>query len=104
VALFISGRVVGMATVNAQGTFSASLAPTDQGAGQVTVTASCGSKRFAAVLSTVATSTGTPPEGSVALFGIFVLLGAVLIRGQFGNATRRRRRRRVGASDILDIE
>jgi len=104
VELFISGRVAGMATVNAQGMFSASVTPPDLGAGQVTITASCGSKRFAAVVSMVSTSTGTPPEGSVALFGIFVLLGAVLIRGQFGNATRRRRRKRVGASDILESD
>ncbi|HLM97162.1 MAG TPA: hypothetical protein VK283_12665, partial [Acidimicrobiales bacterium] len=104
VELFIAGQAVGMATVNGQGMFSASVTPPDQGAGQVTITAGCGSKRFATTVSLVATSAGTPPEGSVALFGIFVLLGAVLIRGQFGSATRRRRRKRVGASDILGMD
>lgn len=98
----MAGRVVGTATVNGQGAFSALVSPPDQ-TGQVTVTASCGSKRFAALVSVVDTSTVSPPEGSVAVFGIFVLLGAVLIRGQFGSATRRRRRRRIGASDILDM-
>ena len=80
--------------------FSSSLTP--QGVGQVTITAACGTKRFATEVSVVATSSASTPEGSVAVFGIFVLLGAVLVRGQFGGSATRRRRRRRGAMDILE--
>ena len=80
--------------------FSSSLTP--QGVGQVTITATCGAKRFATVVSVVATSSASTPQGSVAVFGIFVLLGAVLLRGQFGGSATRRRRQRRGAMDILE--
>jgi hypothetical protein len=56
---------------------------------------------MATLLAIVATSTVWSPEGSAGIFGVFVLLGLVLLRGQYtSNATRRRRRRR-GAADIL---
>ena len=45
------------------------------------------------------------PEGGAAVFSVFVLLGAVLLRGQFSsNVTRRRakhRRRSRSTADIL---
>jgi hypothetical protein len=95
----VGGQVVGVATANGGGAFSSTVTPPTQGAGQVTITAACGSKRFVAVVSVVATSGVSAPEGSAAVFGIFVLLGVVLVRGQFGGAASRRRRRH-GAADI----
>ncbi len=100
VALFIDGRPAGAVTASARGAFVASLTP--QGVGPTTLTASCGSKRFTAVVNVVATAASSMPEGAAAVFGIFVLLGAVLIRGQFGGGASRRRRRRQGAADILE--
>jgi hypothetical protein len=73
--------------------------------GQVTVTATCGSKSFVAVATLVTTAKVSAPEGSVAVGGGFVLLGGVLVRGQFGStAGRRRRRRRRGAPAIPGVE
>jgi hypothetical protein len=43
-------------------------------------------------IAVVATSKVSTPEGSAAVFGVFVLLGMVLLRGQFGGNARRRRR------------
>ena len=103
VVVFIGKTEVEQITANSQGTFSTSLAPPDPGVGQVTITAVCGSKRFVGVATLVSTAKVSGPEGSVAVGGAFVLLGAVLVRGQFGStSTRRRRRRRRGASDFVD--
>jgi len=102
VVVSIDGKQVGMTMANGQGTFSTSLTPPDLGAGQATVVASCGSKTFTALVSMVATSRASAPEGSVAVFGIFVLLGVVLVRGQVNSNGTRRRKRRRGASDLLD--
>lgn len=101
VLISINGQNVGQLTANSQGAFSTSLTPFDQGVGQVKVTATCGSKTFVAVATLVTTAKVSAPEGSVAVGGGFVLLGAVLVRGQFGSTASRRRRRRRGASDIL---
>ena len=101
VDLFINGQRVGSSTANAEGGFSASVNPSGQGVGQLTVSATCGAKRFAAIVSVVATSTASSPEGSAAVFGIFVLLGVVLVRGQFNSSATLRRRKRRGAADIL---
>jgi hypothetical protein len=103
VVVSINGREVALTTANSQGAFSASLTPLDQGVGQVKVTATCGSKSFVAFATLVTTAKVSAPEGSVAVFGTFVLLGAVLVRGQFGSTAARRRRRRRGAADILGM-
>ena len=100
VPIFIDGRRVGSTTANSQGSFSAAVTP-DQ-VGQLTITAKCGDKTFVSVALVVATSKALSPAGSSpAVFGVFVLLGFVLLRGQItgGGSTRRRRRR--GAADIL---
>jgi uncharacterized membrane protein YgdD (TMEM256/DUF423 family) len=103
VVISIDGNNVGTTTTNDQGAFATSITPLDLGAGQVTVTATCGSTQLTALLATVATATVSSPEVSAGIFGVFVLLGLVLFRGQFtSNVTRRRRRR--GAADILDME
>ena len=99
--LSIGGRTVGTTTANSQGAFSTSITPPDQGAGRVTVTATCGSTQLTALLAVVATSTVSTPEGSAAIFAVFVLLGAVLLRGQFTSNVTRRRRRRRSAADIF---
>jgi len=69
----------------------------------VTVTATCGAIQLATLLSIVTTSTASSPEGSAATFGVFVLLGLVLVRGQFSSNGTRRRRKRT-AADILKEE
>ena len=99
VPIFIDGRRVGSTTANSQGSFSAAVTP-DQ-VGQLTITTMCGAKTFVSVALVVATSKALSPAGSSAAFGVFVLLGVVLLRGQItgGGSTRRRRRR--GAADIL---
>jgi len=96
VVLTIAGNEVGQTTANSQGNFSASITP-PSGAGQVTVTASCGSRTFGVVLSVVTTVAASTPEGATAVFGVFVLLGFVLLWGQFGSSATRRRRKRQGA-------
>jgi hypothetical protein len=103
VVISIGGKTVGETTADSQGTFSTSITPPDLGAGLVTVTATCGSTQMTTLLAFVVTSTVTTPEGGAAVFGVFVLLGFVLLRGQLNsNSTRRRRRR--GAADILASE
>ena len=100
VVVFIAGKEVELIRANSQGTFSTSLTPPAPGVGQVRITAVCGSKRFVAVATLVTTAKASGPEGSVAAGGAFVLLGAVLVRGQFGSTTNRRRRRRRGAHSV----
>ena len=101
VVVSINGREVALTTANSQGAFSASLTPLDQGVGQVKITATCGLKSFVAYANLVTTAKVSAPEGGAAVFGTFVLLGAVLLRGQFGSTAARRRRRRRGVADIL---
>jgi hypothetical protein len=58
------------------------------------LTVSCGAELVAA-LAVVATSSTTSPDSEAAIFGVFILLGFVLLRGQFNtNGSRRRRRAR----------
>ncbi len=102
VLVSINGKEVGHVTANSQGAFSTSLTPFAQGVGQVTVTARCGLKSFVAIATLVTTAKVSAPEGSVAVGGGFVLLGAVLVRGQFGSTASRRRRRR-GTSEFSEI-
>lgn len=104
VIVSINGREVALTTANSQGAFSTSLTPLDQGVGQVKVTATCGPKSFVAFANLVTTAKVSAPEGGAAVFGTFVLLGAVLVRGQFGSTAARRRRRRRGAADILGMQ
>jgi len=94
VVLTIAGKEVGQTTANSQGGFSASIIPPGYKIGQVTVTASCGSRTFDVFLAVVSTSKLLSPEGSTAVFGVFVLLGIVLLRGLFGSGGTRRRRKR----------
>ncbi len=103
VVVSIEGKEVELTRADSQGAFSASLAPPG-GVGQVTVTATCGSKKFVAVLTLVTTAKVSAPAGSVAAFGTFVLLGGLLVRGQFGTTSRRGRRKHRGASDVLKME
>ena len=105
VVLAIGGTTVATTTADSSGAFSASITPPTQEAGKVTVTATCGSTQLATLLALVSTSTVSTPEGGAAVFSVFVLLGAVLLRGQFtSNVTHRRakhRRRRRSIADIL---
>jgi hypothetical protein len=101
VVLTIAGKEVGHTTANSQGHFSARITPPGNGVGEVTVTATCGSRTFAVLLNLVATSKGLSPEGSTAVFAVFVLLGIFLLRGLFTSGAGRRRRKRQGASDVL---
>jgi hypothetical protein len=97
VILTIAGNQVGQATANSQGAFSASIIPRGYKIGQETVTVSCGSRTFGVLLAVVATAVVRTPEGTTAVFGVFVLLGFVLLWGQFGTSASRRRRKRRGA-------
>jgi hypothetical protein len=94
VILTIAGKQVGQATANSQGAFSASVIPHGYKIGQETVTVSCGSRTFGVLLAVVATAVVRTPEGTTAVFGVFVLLGFVLLWGQFGTSASRRRRKR----------
>jgi hypothetical protein len=97
VILTIAGKEVGQATASSQGAFSASIIPPGYRIGQETVTVSCGSRTFGVLLAVVATAVVRTPEGTTAVFGVFVLLGFVLLWGQFGSSASRRRRKRRGA-------
>jgi len=98
VVLVIHRKVVGRTTANDRGRFSATITPPGSGIGQFTVTATCGSRTFDVILAVVSTSKLSSPEASTAVFGVFVLLGIVLLRGLFGGSGTRRRRKRSGGS------
>jgi hypothetical protein len=99
VVLTIAGKEVGHTTADTQGDFSSTITAPGNRVGQLTVVASCGSRTFDALLSLVTTSKGSLPEGSTAVFGVFVVLGIFLLRGLFGSNGTRRRRKRAAASD-----
>ncbi len=102
VVLFIAGQEVAETTADSQGAFSGLLNAPDHGAGQLSVTASCGSIELATLLSVVATSSSiSAPAAGAAVFGVFVLLGIILLRGLFGTGATRRRRKRRGVSDVV---
>ena len=65
------------------------------------MTASCGPRTFDVLLAVVSTSKLSSPEASTAVFGVFVLLGILLLRGLFGGGGSRRRRKRPGTPDNL---
>ncbi|HXQ19944.1 MAG TPA: hypothetical protein VN781_10010 [Acidimicrobiales bacterium] len=94
VVLTLDGKVVGQTTANDQGMFAASIIPHGYKIGQETVTVECGSRSFGVLLSVVATVAAKTPESTTAVFGVFVLLGLVLLWGQFGSGASRRRRKR----------
>jgi len=103
VVLAIGSTNVGYGTADSQGAFAVSFTPSSQLTGLRQVTATCGSLQLATLLAVVTTSTVSTPEGAAGVFGVFILLGAVLLRGQFtSNVTRRRRRRNRGAKEILE--
>ncbi len=90
VTISIDGTVVGHTVATSAGAYSALINPPDIGAGQLTVRVSCGPV-FLSTIQVVATSKASNPEGGAAIFGVFVLLGLVLLRGQIGGSRRRRR-------------
>jgi hypothetical protein len=94
VVLTFDGNVVGQTTANNQGMFSASIVPHGYKIGQETVTVSCGSRTFGVELAVVSTAAARTPESTTAVFGVFVLLGLVLLWGQFGSSASRRRKHR----------
>jgi len=98
VVLVIDRKVVGRTTASAKGRFSATITPPGSGIGQYTVTATCGQRTFDIVLAVVSTAKLSSPEAATAVFGVFVLLGIILLRGLFGGSGRRRRRKRTGGS------
>jgi len=98
VVLVIHQKVVGRTTANDRGRFSATITPPGTGIGQFTVTATCGSRTFDVILAVVSTSKLSSPEASTAVFGVFVLLGIILLRGLLGGSGTRRRRKRPGNS------
>jgi len=93
VFLTIAGDQVGRAIADSQGMFSVPITPPGSGARDMTVLASCGSRTFGVLLSVVASSAVSTPEGVTAVFGVFVLLGLVLLWGEFGSSASRRRRK-----------
>jgi hypothetical protein len=97
VVLTLGGDVVGEATANNQGMFSASIIPNDYKIGQEMVTATCGSRTFGVELAVVSTAVAGTPGSTTAVFGVFVLLGLVLLWGQFGSSAGRGRRKHRGA-------
>jgi hypothetical protein len=99
VVLAIDGHQVATTTADSNGDFSAPLTPPQLGVGHLTVTATCGSTQLTTLLAMVTTVKVSTPEGGAAVFCVFVLLGAVLLRGQFtSNVTRRRKRRRTAGA------
>ena len=100
VDLSILGHTVATTTADQAGDFSAPVSP-PAGSGQFTVIATCGAVQLTAFLDVVASAESSNPEGGAAVFCVFVLIGVVLLRGQFSISSRQRRRRRRSAADIL---
>jgi hypothetical protein len=100
VVLSILGHTVATTTADQAGDFSAPITPPPPGVGHLTVVATCGAVQLTAFLDVVASVKAANPEGGAAVFCVFVLIGAVLLRGQFSTSGRRKRRRR-GAADVL---
>jgi uncharacterized repeat protein (TIGR01451 family) len=105
VVIAIDGKTVGHSRSDGRGRFSTRITPPSTlKVGPHRVTATCGPVTLSATLNVVVTtSTNSIPEGAAAAFAVFVLLGVILLRGQFDtNASSRRRRR--GAADVLTPE
>lgn len=97
----IAGRQVAQTTANKQGSFSTSLTPGNNvQPGQFQVTASCGASSFSELLAVVSQSGVKSPSAGAAVFGVFVLLGVLLLVGLLPRSSRRRTRRPT-ASDIM---
>jgi hypothetical protein len=99
VTVTVGGKPVASTTADDKGAFSTPISPGRSFTGRQTVAATCGPTQLSTVLSFVVTSTLTAPEAGAATFGVFVLLGFVLLRGQFMTLVRRRRRH---ATDDLE--
>jgi uncharacterized repeat protein (TIGR01451 family) len=91
VVISIDGKTLATTTADGRGAFSASLTPRNLRAGQYTVTATCGTLRMSAVLTIALSSSASTPESSAAAFGVFVLLGLALMRGQFNSDVKKRK-------------
>jgi len=100
VVLSILSHTVATTTANQVGDFSAPVSP-PSGSGQFRVVATCGAVQLTAFLEVVASAESSNPEGGAAVFCVFVLVGVILLRGQFSTSSRQRRRRRRTAADIL---
>jgi len=98
----IGNQTVATTTANGDGAFSASIVAPAKLSGQATVSATCGPTQLTSLLTMVVTSTLSAPEAGAATFAVFVLLGFILLRGQFSTVLKRRRH--PGASDVLDEE
>jgi hypothetical protein len=95
VVLTINGVRVGATTASANGNFSTSISPPTLFAGQYQLKASCG-PTITTTLAMVVSSSNSTSESSAAIFAVFIVLGLVLLRGQYNsNATRRRRRQSI---------
>jgi hypothetical protein len=85
---------------NASGKFSTTISPPTLAAGEHQLKASCG-PTLTATLAMVVPSSNSPAESSSAIFAVFIILGLILLRGQYNsNSTRRRRRSRKGEFEI----
>jgi len=100
VVISVDGRRESVTNADDQGRFSFRLAPGSLPVGPHQVTAACGWLSQSTTLNAVVTSTASTPESSAAAFGAFVLLGVVLLRGQFDTSATRRRKRR-SADEVL---
>jgi uncharacterized repeat protein (TIGR01451 family) len=105
VVMAVDGRQVSSGTADARGRFSINVSPGQLPVGRHVLTATCGSVVLSTSLNIVVTTSSsgaaTPAEAGAAAFGVFVLLGVLLLRGQFDtNATRRRTRGR-GSAEVL---
>jgi hypothetical protein len=98
VTVTVGHEPVASTTADDEGAFSTPISPGKSLTGQQPVDATCGPTQLSTTLSFVVTSTLTAPEAGAATFGVFVLLGFVLLRGQF--LTLRRRRKRPVIDDL----
>ncbi|HUC03914.1 MAG TPA: putative Ig domain-containing protein [Acidimicrobiales bacterium] len=103
VQLVLDGHPVGSTTATAAGRFTATVVPQSADIGPHTLTATCGSTREAVVVTMVALSKLSTPESGAAIFCVFILLGLILLRGQYYTNGTRRRRKRTAAEMLDDV-
>jgi hypothetical protein len=105
VAVAVDGNQVSTTTADIQGRFSMHVSPGNLSVGQHRITATCGSTVLSTTLNVVVTtaSSGSPIVGAgAAAFGVFVLLGLLLLRGQFDTNVTSRRKGRRSADEVLE--
>jgi hypothetical protein len=78
---------VGSARANANGAFSTHFYPSALRPGEHELKASCG-RTLSASLAMVVTSTSSTAEQIAALLTVFVILGVLLLKGQYGSRSR----------------